>query len=354
MATVEAVVGAHEALWVRVGHQMKTWGKHIVGAVVKVGAVAYSGVSWLWRNKAVKWVAGMGVSMFKWVARLVTGRGILIAAPILALIFAPKLLAITLFVLLILGVIAVGGVWYLVSKLRNSMSEEDHEELKEVLEPLVDQFLEGEEEVEEEVEEIEALLPEWEAEVNANGTSKSKGKHKGKHKGKKSKAKKVKVKVDVDEIEEEHMPFLTELEAAPDLTIEEEASHLAKHSANGQHHLLTVDDDAPPTGEETLQDRYEFLKEKMDESFDETDVLRYCEYVARLNLIAIRMGTAGKIPADATPSVVHRNTKHMISDGKPPIAEGFEWDPARMWWATKNEDSRLKKVTKLKAELQPA
>jgi hypothetical protein len=127
-----------QGFWAGMGTRLSNWGSKIKGFAFRVGSYIKRAASWLWHTAPVKWVA----SKVTWLAGrfwfYAKGPVGWVTAPILAIIFAPKAVAVMLFLVLILIAILAYLVYRLTRELKENTTPEEFSEIKDELNDLKD------------------------------------------------------------------------------------------------------------------------------------------------------------------------------------------------------------------------
>jgi len=124
-----------ESLWTRVGQYLSTWGRKIKAGTTKVLGFIARGAKRLYNTKAAQWVVSKTKYVAGWAWHYAKGPVGWIAAPIAAVIFAPKAVAVML-VLVLLAVAGLGFIGYKAYQHLKTITTA--EELREMQEEFVD------------------------------------------------------------------------------------------------------------------------------------------------------------------------------------------------------------------------
>jgi hypothetical protein len=129
MATATAMPNT-QTFWARLGERLSNWGGKIKGFAFRVGSYITRAARWLYHTKAAQWVVTKASFVAGKVWHVAKGPVGWIAAPIAAIIFAPKAVAVMLFLVLVLIAVLAYLVYRLTREMKNA-SPEDFEEIKE-------------------------------------------------------------------------------------------------------------------------------------------------------------------------------------------------------------------------------
>jgi hypothetical protein len=122
-----------QGFWAGMKNRLASWGSKIKGFVYRTGSYIKRAASWLWNTKAAQWVVAKAGFVAGKVWHVAKGPVGWVTAPILAIIFAPKAVAVMLF-LVLLATAAVGlTVWQIWRHIKKVSTPEQIEEIKDEL-----------------------------------------------------------------------------------------------------------------------------------------------------------------------------------------------------------------------------
>jgi hypothetical protein len=131
-ATV-VVMPTTQGFWAGMKNRLSNWGRKIKGVAYRAGSYIKRAASWLWNTKATQWVVAKAGVVANKAWALARGPVGWVTAPIVAVIFAPKAVAVMLF-LVLLATAAVGlTVWQIWRHVKKVSTPEQVEEIKEEL-----------------------------------------------------------------------------------------------------------------------------------------------------------------------------------------------------------------------------
>lgn len=128
MATV-TVLEPSETFWARVGQRLRSWGQKIKNVAVRFGNWIKRGAQWLWNTKAIQWVVDKTKLVATKTWSVLRGPVGWVLAPIAAIIFAPKAVA----VMLLLVGLAIGLLVFMTWRLTKLVKERTGEEIVDIL-----------------------------------------------------------------------------------------------------------------------------------------------------------------------------------------------------------------------------
>ena len=141
MATATVTDGPRVSVWTRVTERLSSWGKKITNVAVKGWDYISRGAKWLYNSKAAQWVVAKSKILWSKAWHLAKGPVGWIAAPIAGIIFAPKAVAVMLFlVLLIVAFIAI-VVWAMWRSVKDVSTPEQVDEMVDAMQEAKDEFV---------------------------------------------------------------------------------------------------------------------------------------------------------------------------------------------------------------------
>jgi hypothetical protein len=117
------------SIWTRMKLRMSSWGRALKTGAGRVGNWFTRGAKWLYNTKAVQWIVASSKSVGRWTVNMLKGPVGWVAAPVAAVIFAPKAVA----VMLLLTMVTTGVLAFSVYKLYRHLREVSPEEVREFI-----------------------------------------------------------------------------------------------------------------------------------------------------------------------------------------------------------------------------